>query len=158
MLGALGHGHSATDEFASQAHSSRQPSDGSNSAKALATPTVVRALHGFYVDRAVATQHATYAIVADQSLVFRMGRDTPHGQVSTASSNGSSAETLDSLLPVPMPALTGMPLAHFAAASNSLACLIRAFPEINLLHFCFIFAFFIDLIWILLDWCFQPRA
>ena len=69
LLGAVGHGHSVHDELASSAQSSRIVSDGSNAAKALATPTAVRALSGIRVSQVVSSQHATYAIVAGARLM-----------------------------------------------------------------------------------------
>ena len=75
LLGAIGHGHSVHDELASSAQSSRMVSDGSNAAKALTMPTVVRALSGIRVSQVVSSQHATYAIVAGAHLTDSVRRE-----------------------------------------------------------------------------------
>jgi hypothetical protein len=127
MLGVLGHGYSLHDDFASGSHAEKLKSDGTNAAKAVSAPSFVRSLDGFRITRVVATQYASYLIAAGLQLVFRMGRDTPHGNASTASSEDlSDAEVLDSLQPITMNALTCLPVEHFAANGLSVACLIRA--------------------------------
>jgi hypothetical protein len=146
LLGALGHGHSTTDDFASAAHTQHVASNGSNAAKALAAPSLVRALSDFRVTHIVAAPHATYAIAGGaQRLVFRIGRDTPlAGSVNEDGGNingiggansgegrgegeraSSSSSTL-SLLPASMPSLAGKPIALFAASSALVACFVPA--------------------------------